>query len=179
MIRVDVRILTATNRDLAADVAAGLFREDLYYRLNVVNIVLPPLRSRTSDLLSLANHFLRRFTKENGREIDGFSDEATLRILDYRWPGNVRELENAIERAVILCDGQTLTTKHLPRGLSAVSKEGMRLPGSTLVEIERHAILATLDACGGRTIAAARMLGISVRNIQYKLRSYGVPPSRG
>ncbi len=177
-IHVDVRIIAATNRNLAADVAAGLFREDLYYRLNVVNVEMPPLRARPSDLLPLANHFLRRFAKENGGCVEEFSEDATLRILDYRWPGNVRELENVIERSVILCDGKTLTAKHLPAGLGSAPKGGVRVPGSTLVEIERNAILATLDACGGRTAAAARMLDVSVRNIQYKLRAYGVPPSR-
>jgi DNA-binding NtrC family response regulator len=177
-IKVDVRIIAATNRDLEADVAAGGFRQDLYYRLNVVNIEMPPLRARPSDLLPLANHFLHRFATENGRNVEELSEDAIERILGYRWPGNVRELENVIERSVILCDGKTLTAKHLPAGLGVVPKGAARIPGSTLGEIERHAILTTLDACGGRTNAAARMLDISVRNIQYKLRAYGVPPSR-
>jgi two-component system response regulator HydG len=173
-IKVDVRIIAATNRDLAAEVAAGRFREDLYYRLNVVNIEMPPLRARPSDLLPLANHFLQRFAKENGKRIDGFSDDAVERVTGYRWPGNVRELENVIERAVVMCDGPMLTAKHLPAGVGTVPRGAIRIPGSTLAEIERHAILSTLEACGGRTSSAAQMLDISVRKIQYKLHEYGV-----
>jgi two-component system response regulator HydG len=173
-VKVDVRIIAATNRDLAAEVAAGKFREDLYYRLNVVNVEMPPLRARPSDLLPLANHFLLRFSKENGKRIEGFSDDAVEHITGYRWPGNVRELENVIERAVVMCDGPSLTAKHLPAGVGAVPRGGVRIPGSTLTEIERHAILTTLEACGGRTTSAAQMLDISVRKIQYKLHEYGV-----
>ncbi len=173
-LKVDVRIIAATNRDLAGEVAAGKFREDLYYRLNVVNIEVPPLRARPSDLLPLANHFLQRFARENGKRIESFADDALDRITNYRWPGNVRELENVIERAVVMCDGPVLTAKHLPAGVGAVPRGAMRIPGSTLDEIERHAILSTLEACGGRTTAAAQMLDISVRKIQYKLHEYGV-----
>jgi two-component system response regulator HydG len=173
-LKVDVRIIAATNRDLEADVAAGKFRGDLYYRLNVVNVEMPPLRARPSDLLALAGHFLERFAKENGKRVDGFSDDAVERIGAYRWPGNVRELENVIERAVVLCDTPKLTAKHLPAGVGAASRTGVRIPGSTMGEIERHAILSTIEACGGRTAQAAQMLDISVRKIQYKLHEYGV-----
>src|SRR5579863_2330261 len=173
-VKVDVRIIAATNRDLASEVGSGKFREDLYYRLNVVNIEMPPLRARPSDLLPLATHFLQRFAKENGKRIDGFADDAVERITGYRWPGNVRELENIIERAVVLCDGTKLTAKHLPAGVSAATRGGMRIPGSTMAEIERHAIVTTLEACSGRTTQAAQMLDISVRKIQYKLHEYGV-----
>jgi two-component system, NtrC family, response regulator HydG len=177
-IKVDVRIIAATNRDLASEVASGRFREDLYYRLNVVNIEMPPLRARPSDLLPLATHFLQRFAKENGKRIEGFADDAVERITGYRWPGNVRELENIIERAVVLCDGAKLTAKHLPAGVGAAVRGGMRIPGSTMDEIERHAILTTLEACGGRTTQAAQMLDISVRKIQYKLHEYGITLQR-
>jgi two-component system response regulator HydG len=177
-LKVDVRIIAATNRDLAAEVASGNFREDLYYRLNVVNIEMPPLRARPSDLLPLASHFLAKFAKENGKRIDGFSDDAVERILAYRWPGNVRELENVIERAVVLCDSSKLTAKHLPAGVGAVARGTVRIPGSTMNEIERHAILSTLEACGGRTTQAAQMLDISVRKIQYKLHEYGITLQR-
>jgi two-component system response regulator HydG len=177
-LKVDVRIIAATNRDLATEVAAGKFREDLYYRLNVVNIEMPPLRARPSDLLPLANHFLARFAKENQKRIEGFSDDAVERITGYRWPGNVRELENVLERAVVMCDGPKLTAKHLPAGVGAVPKGAIRIPGSTLDEIERHAILTTLEACGGRTGSAAQMLDISVRKIQYKLHEYGITLQR-
>jgi two-component system response regulator HydG len=177
-IKVDVRIIAATNRDLTSEVQTGRFREDLYYRLNVVNIEMPPLRARPSDLLPLATHFLQRFAKENGKRIEGFADDAVERITGYRWPGNVRELENIIERAVVLCDGAKLTAKHLPAGVGASVRGGMRIPGSTMDEIERHAILTTLEACGGRTTQAAQMLDISVRKIQYKLHEYGVTLQR-
>ena len=177
-LKVDVRIIAATNRDLAAQAAEGKFREDLYYRLNVVNIDMPPLRARPSDLLALAHHFLARFTKENGKQITEFAEDALARITSYRWPGNIRELENVIERAVILCDGPVLTAKHLPAGVGPVAKGAIRIPGSTLEEVERHAILATLEACSGKTTAAAQMLDISVRKIQYKLHDYGVTLSR-
>jgi two-component system response regulator HydG len=177
-VKVDVRIIAATNRDLAAEVAAGKFREDLYYRLNVVNIDMPPLRARPSDLLPLANHFLAHFSKENGKGIEGFAGDALARITSYRWPGNIRELENVIERSVVLCDGPMLTAKHLPAGVGAVTKGAVRIPGSTLDEVERHLILTTLEACGGRTSAAAQMLDISVRKIQYKLHEYGVVLSK-
>jgi DNA-binding NtrC family response regulator len=173
-LKVDVRIIAATNRDLEAEVAAGRFRGDLYYRLNVVNVEMPPLRARPSDLMALASHFLARFAKENGKAIDGFSEDAVERIGAYRWPGNVRELENVIERAVVLCDTPKLTAKNLPAGVGASSRTSVRIPGSTMDEIERHAILATLEACGGKTAQAAQMLDISVRKIQYKMHEYGV-----
>jgi DNA-binding NtrC family response regulator len=177
-VKVDVRIIAATNRDLASEVAAGKFREDLYYRLNVVNIEMPPLRARPSDLLPLATHFLQRFAKENAKSIEGFSDDAIERITSYRWPGNVRELENVIERSVVLCDGTKVTAKHLPAGVGASVRGGIRIPGSTMNEIERHAIVTTLEACGGRTTQAAQMLDISVRKIQYKLHDYGITLQR-
>src|SRR6185369_10625674 len=113
-IHVDVRLVAATNRDLAADVQEGRFREDLYYRLNVVHIDMPPLRVRDNDVLLLANHFLRRFAADNRRKIDGFSDRARAKLVAHRWPGNVRELENAIERAVVLCEENRIEEEHLP-----------------------------------------------------------------
>jgi two-component system response regulator HydG len=139
---------------------------------------MPPLRARPSDLLPLANHFLARFSKENGKRIEGFAEDALARITSYRWPGNIRELENVIERSVVLCDGPLLTAKHLPAGVGSVSKGAIRIPGSTLEEVERHLILTTLEACGGRTSSAAQMLDISVRKIQYKLHEYGVVLSK-
>jgi two-component system response regulator HydG len=177
-LKVDARIIAATNRDLASEVAAGKFRQDLYYRLNVVNIEMPPLRARPSDLLPLATYFLRRFAKDNGKAIEGFTDDALEAIKAYRWPGNVRELENVIERAVVLCEGGRLWAKHLPTGLGAAPRGAPRIPGSTLSEIERYAIVTTLEACGGRTSQAAQMLDISVRKIQYKLHDYGVTMHR-
>jgi len=174
LVRVDVRLLAATNRNLASDVQEGRFREDLYYRLNVVHIEMPPLRVRDNDVLMLATHFLRRFAAENRRRIDGFSDEARARIVAHRWPGNVRELENAIERAVVLCEGSRIEEGHLPVDVAPISKGAARIPGATMAEIERYAILATLEATNGSTTKAAEMLDISIRTIQYRLHEYGL-----
>jgi two-component system response regulator HydG len=173
-IHVDVRLIAATNRDLAADVQEGRFREDLYYRLNVVHIEMPPLRLRDSDVLLLANHFLRRFAADNRRKIDGFSDRTRAKLLAHRWPGNVRELENAIERAVVLCEGDRIEEEHLPIEVAPVAKGAIRIPGTTMSEIERYAILSTLEATSGSTTKAAEMLDISVRTIQYRLHEYGL-----
>jgi two-component system response regulator HydG len=173
-IQVDVRLIAATNRDLAADVQEGRFREDLYYRLNVVHIDMPPLRVRDNDVLLLANHFLRKFAADNHREIDGFSDRARAKLLAHRWPGNVRELENAIERAVVLCEGPRIEEEHLPIEVAPVAKGAIRIPGATMAEIERFAILSTLEATSGSTTKAAEMLDISVRTIQYRLHEYGI-----
>jgi two-component system response regulator HydG len=176
---VDVRILAATHRDLAADVEAGRFREDLYYRLNVVGIEMPPLRQRASDALALAEYFLRRFATENHKDVSDFSERARTRIRAHRWPGNVRELENAVERAVVLCEGQSIQEEHLPQLLgSGPTLEGVTIPGATMAELERFAILKTLEAAGGSTVRAAEMLDISVRTIQYRLHEYGVAKER-
>jgi DNA-binding NtrC family response regulator len=172
-LKVDVRLIAATNRDLAKDVREGRFREDLYYRLNVVHIELPPLRLRGRDSLLLAEHFLRRFVEENHAKITGFSDAARAKLTRHTWPGNVRELENAVERAVVLCDGDEIAAEHLPFEGAADVQGGVRIPGSTMAEIEQHAILSTLDAVQGSTARAAEILDISVRTIQYRLHTYG------
>jgi DNA-binding NtrC family response regulator len=175
-IRADVRVIAATNRDLARDVADGKFREDLYYRLNVVHVTVPPLRARGNDVVLLANHFLQRFAQENGKSIEGFSDRAVNAMLAHRWAGNVRELENAIERAVVLCDRSLIDAEDLPLEPAPASRLGIAIPGSTMGEIERYAILTTLDAVGGSTTKAAEMLDLSVRTIQYRMHEYGRPP---
>ncbi len=178
-IRVDVRVVAATNRDLKDAVDAGKFREDLYYRLDVVQLDVPPLRTRKSDIPLLVHHFLRVYANENGREIRGFSDDALSALLAYPWPGNVRELENAVERAVVLCEGDTITVDHLPSA-SSVRRGGssgdlsMLIPGMTMDELERIAITETLEAVGGSTARAADMLGISRRKIQYRLKEWGL-----
>ena len=178
-IKVDVRIVAATNRDLGADVAAGRFREDLYYRLNVVHAEMPPLRLRGGDILALAEHFLRRFALEDHKQIDGFTDRARMKLRSYRWPGNVRELENAIERAVVLCDGDKIDDEHLPYGSSGHhGLEGISVPGATMAELEKYAIIKTLDAVDGSTVRAAEVLDISVRTIQYRLHEYGMVKDR-
>ena len=177
-IHVDVRLVAATNRDLAADVSAGRFREDLFYRLNVVPIELPPLRLRGGDMLALANHFLRRFTQENHKRVDGFTEKARTKMLNYKWPGNVRALENAVERAVVLCEGDLIDEDDLPFENERETVGAPRVPGATMAEIEKHAILATLDAVDGSTSKAAEILDISARTIQYRLNEYGVAERR-
>jgi len=172
-IKVDVRVIAATNRDLAKDVREGRFREDLYYRLNVVHIEMPPLRLRGRDSLLLAEHFLRRFVEENHVRIEGFTERARQKLAQHRWPGNVRELENAVERAVVLCNASMIDVDDLPFEGAPEVQSGVRVPGSTMAEIERHAILTTLDAVDGSTARAAEILDLSVRTIQYRLHTYG------
>jgi two-component system response regulator HydG len=174
VITVDARLIAATNRDLAADVREGRFREDLYYRLNVVHLDVPPLRLRGGDVLVLADHFLRHFAEENHKNVEGFSEAARTKILGHKWPGNVRELENAIERAVVLGQGHLIEPDDLPFELAEHSPGPVRIPGSTMAEIEKHAILTTLESVEGSTARAAELLDISVRTIQYRLSEYGV-----
>jgi len=178
-ITVDVRVVAATNRDLAADVGAGRFREDLYYRLNVVHVEMPPLRVRGGDVLVLANHFLRKFCEENHKRIDGFTDKARTKILGHRWPGNVRALENAIERAVVLCEASRIDDSDLPFEAAPDTMGPLRIPGATMAEIERYAIVTTLEAVNGSTSKAADILDISVRTIQYRLNEYGMTRPKG
>jgi two-component system, NtrC family, response regulator len=176
--KVDVRIVAATHRDLPRKMQDGSFREDLYYRLNVIEIRIPPLRERPGDIPLLAHHFLRKYAEANRSEVQGISDEAMALLLRHAWPGNVRELENAMERAVVLASEQILTPAHLPtlRRLEASSPagggNGAKIPGSTLADIEREAILRTLEAVGGSTSRAASVLDVSTRKIQYKLKEY-------
>ncbi len=172
-IKIDVRLIAATNRDLAQAVRDGKFREDLYYRLNVVHIEMPPLRLRGRDALLLAEHFLQRFVAENHARIKGFTERARNKLLLHRWPGNVRELENAIERAVVLCKTNMIDVDNLPFEEAPDVQGGVRIPGATMAEIERHAILSTVDAVDGSTARAAEILDLSVRTIQYRMHTYG------
>ena len=176
--KVDVRIVCATHRDLTKKLQDGTFREDLYYRLNVIEIHVPALRDRPGDIPVLAHHFLKKYADANRKSVRGFSDEALALLLRHGWPGNVRELENAIERAVVLAAEPILTPAHFPtlRRLETAapngSVTGVTIPGSTFAEIEREAILRTLEAVGGSTSRAAALLGISARKIQYKVKEY-------
>jgi DNA-binding NtrC family response regulator len=177
-IKVDVRIIAATNRNLVEEVKNGRFREDLYYRLNVVTIDMPPLRDRKSDIPALSKFFLDRYAKDNGKPIDSFAPQTLELLMSYDWPGNVRELENAIERAVVLTTGPAVEPRNLPPNVRPTLRPtGMPpIPGSTLADIERYAILETLKVTGGSTSKAADMLGISVRTIQYRLHDYNAAP---
>ena len=184
-LRVDVRVVAATNRDLRRAVDEGHLREDLYYRLNVVRLEVPPLRARRSDVPALAHHFLRKHAEANGFEVQGFTDEALRALIAYPWPGNVRELENAVEHAVVLCEGRTIGLDALPElgrgrddsGRHPGPADGLdaRVPGLTLAEIERVAIERTLDAVGGSTAKAAELLGISQRKVQYRVKEWSEP----
>jgi two-component system response regulator HydG len=178
-VKVDVRMLAATNRDLAKDVRDGRFREDLYYRLNVVRLEMPPLRLRGRDIMILADHFLQCFAEENHSSVRAFTERARIRIAEHRWPGNVRALENAIERAVVLAEGTEIDDFDLPFESEPDVQGAVRIPGSTMAEIEKHVIQATLEATGGSTVRAAEMLDVSIRTIQYRLREYADPPALG
>jgi two-component system response regulator HydG len=125
-------------------------------------------------VLVLADHFLRRFAQENKKRVEGFDDDARAKIVAHRWPGNVRELENAIERAVVLCEGSLIVGDDLPIDVAPAPKNSLRVPGATMAELERYAILTTLEATNGSTTKAAEMLDISVRTIQYRLHEYGL-----
>ncbi len=175
-LQVDVRIVAATNRDLAAEVRAGRFREDLFYRLNVVAVTLPPLRSRKGDIPALVAHFIEKYSATYGKDVSGIAPGTLNALLAHDWPGNVRELENVIERAVVLCQGTQIGADDLPATLRG-PRPGPRpagglIPGATLAQIEREAILRTLEVVGGSTARAAEILDISVRKIQYKLKEY-------
>ncbi|HEY3252315.1 MAG TPA: sigma-54 dependent transcriptional regulator [Polyangiaceae bacterium] len=178
-IKVDVRLVAATNKDLSAEVRERRFREDLYYRLNVVHLDMPPLRLRGPDVVVLADHFLRKFARENHRQIDGLSPAARAKLMTHAWPGNVRELENAMERAVVFTEGDTVQPDALPFEATPETRDGVRIPGASMAEIEKYAILATMEAAQGSTTRAAEILDISVRTIQYRLHEYGVVVPRG
>jgi len=181
-IKVDVRIVAASNNDLLALVRGGKFREDLYYRLNVVSIEMPPLRARPDDIPLLASHFLARYAAENDKQIVGFSDDALSALVHHAWPGNVRELENAVERAVVVCRTSEIRIQDLVPTIATQATTRVTadmcpvVPGASMAELERHAILKTLELVGGSTTRAAEILGISPRTIQYRLREYaGIP----
>ena len=169
--KVDVRVISATNKDMKRAIANGQFREDLYYRLNVVAIELPPLRERKEDIPLLAQHFLKEFAVENQKEITGFSPEATDFLLKYEWPGNIRELENAIERAVILAKNSYIEVADLPQENLLLAQPAS--PKKSIGEVERNHILNILSETGGNYSEAARILGISRVTLYNKARAYG------
>ncbi|HET9626863.1 MAG TPA: sigma 54-interacting transcriptional regulator, partial [Kofleriaceae bacterium] len=177
-LHVDVRVIAATNRNLVDEIAKGRFREDLYYRLNVVAIEMPALRERRSDIPDLVRFFIDRYARDNAKTITECTPEALEQLMSYGWPGNVRELENAIERAVVLATGSAIEAKHLPVSVRpAALPTGLpAIPGSAMADIERYAILETLKMTGGSTSRAAEILGISARTIQYRLHDYQAAP---
>jgi two-component system response regulator HydG len=174
---VDVRILGATCRDLARDVEQGRFRQDLFYRLNVVTLHLPPLRERPEDIPLLAAHFLKKFAEKNRKQVTMFTPAAMRRLSAHNWPGNVRELENAVERAVVLLAGECVEERDLPpvllSGPAEIAAPSGVPPGMTLEEMERRTILAALEAARGNKSEAARRLGITRKTLHAKLQRYG------
>ena len=175
-LKVDVRVLSATHRDLEKLMKSGQFREDLYYRLNVVTIVLPPLRERRQDLPALMDHFLRRFAAKNGKTIRGFSHEAREALLRYDYPGNVRELENLIERAVVLTRDDVIDRGDLPLTLEESEIRDDKEPHllAAVEGLERRMIKNALARAGGIQTRAAELLGITERALRYKLAKYGL-----
>ena len=175
-IKVDVRIVAATNRDLLEEVKKGNFREDLFYRLNVVHIEVPPLRERKEDIPLLMSSFLEEFNREDNRAIEGFSPAARKAMYAYSWPGNIRQLRNTIESAVVTCRGKVIDTGDLPEQIVAENRAGevsIRL-GVTLSEAERTVIMSTLDFCEGNKTKASEMLGIGRKTLHRKLEEYNV-----
>jgi len=182
VVSVDVRIIAATNRNLEQDVAAGQFRADLYYRLNVFPLYLPPLRERGSDIILLADHFVLKYNKEMGKSVKRISNAVLEAFLGHSWPGNVRELENCIERAVLLAAGNSIETIHLPPSLQTRSREVERKESgklNSMVEAqERGMIVDALKESRGNQSQAARILGTTKRIIQYKIQKFGIDPRR-
>lgn len=176
-IKLDVRIVAATNKDLEREVAEKRFREDLYYRLNVVAVRMPPLRERKDDLPLLAHHFLERLNSIEGKMIRGFEDNALEALLSYDWPGNVRELENAIERAYILCPSIAIGAKHLPTKIAALAR-GEKEVGDemNLLETEKRLIIRALTNTSWNQSRAAEVLGISRKQLRTKMKNFGLLP---
>src|SRR5262252_7734879 len=187
-LRVDVRLIAATNRDLSAMVQAGQFREDLYYRLNVVSIEMPPLRERKDDIVPLANTFIRRFAGELKKKIEGLEPDAQKLLMRYNWPGNIRELENTIERAILLAEGRAIAGGDLRLGETPTAGGNSRdqapvvkIPptGIALEDIERHALVEALKMSNWVQKDAAELLSISPRVMNYKIKTLGIEFPRG
>jgi Nif-specific regulatory protein len=180
-IPVDVRLITATNKNLEAALGDGTFREDLYYRLNVFTICLPPLRERKSDILLLADHFVEKYARLHGRSIKRISTPAIDMLVSYHWPGNVRELENTIERAVLVADGDVIHGHHLSPILQTAEASGTVVSGSLAEAVETfesNLIQDALKSTRGNRAKAARLLSTTERILSYKVRRYGIDPLR-
>ncbi len=173
----DVRIIAATNKDLEKEIKEGRFREDLYYRLNVINLGLPSLRERREDIGLLMDRFLLKYAAKNKKDIKGFSPQSVKMFSNYDWPGNVRELENAVERAVVMSKKELIEPDNLPSNINQstrkLRKDTFRIPsGTTMKEIEKKIILETLQTTNGSKSKAAKILGISTRKIEYKIKEW-------
>jgi transcriptional regulator with PAS, ATPase and Fis domain len=172
MIRVDVRVVAATSRNLRKEIELGNFREDLYYRLHVIAVMLPPLRERMSDLPLLVSHFLRRLSRQSRKKVLEIRPEAMRILLNYQWPGNVRELENVVEHAYVLAKEESVTASDLPPYLQDSSP--VKALGQGLEDVEREHLLRVLEQCGGNKIEAARKLKISRSTLYRKLDQYRI-----
>jgi Nif-specific regulatory protein len=176
-VKVNIRLIAATNKDLEKAIAAGEFREDLYYRLNVFAIYVAPLRERKTDVLLLADHFLEKFSREHSRNVRRISTPAIDMLMAYHWPGNVRELANVIERAVVVCDGSAVHAHHLPPTLQTAEASGTTLTmtlGEMVEAVEKDALQDALKSTRGNRAKAARLLSATERIFNYKVRKYGI-----
>ena len=181
-IQVDVRIIATTNRNLKKEIAAGNFREDLFFRLNVIDIPVPPLRERPDDIPLLVNHFIRKYCAETGKDITGVDDAVMRLFMNYHWPGNVRELENFMERAVVISSNKVLKPADFPQSLvlGKIDDEGGEFKvGMTVHDAEKLLILRTLEGQSGNRTRAAEILGINPRTLRNKLHEYGIAESGG
>jgi Nif-specific regulatory protein len=180
-VKVDVRIITATNRDLEAATQEGVFRKDLFYRLNVFEIYLPPLRERKTDILLLADHFVGKYAGAHGKDVRRLSTSAIDMLQAYHWPGNVRELENCIERGILVCEGGVLHAHHLPPSLQTAEVSGTlqgTALGAAVAAFERDLLLDALKSARGNRSRAARLLQTTERILNYKVQKYGLEPER-
>ena len=173
-LQVDVRLVAATNRNLKDEVDRGRFREDLYYRLNVVHLDVPPLRERKEDIPLLIAHFLQTYNERNKRSVEGFTSRAKAAMLNYDWPGNIRELGNCVESTVVLATDKTIHLEDLPAAIrNAGSEERLTIPvGTTMAQAEKEIILATIAHCGGNKSKAAEVLGLARKTLHRKLQEY-------
>jgi len=173
-VRVDVRVVGSTNRDIDREVAEGRFRMDLFYRLSVFRLHIPPLRERPEDIPLLVEHFLQEANRRHRREVKGVTAEAMSALSAHAWPGNVRELRNYVERALVLCRGDRISVDDLPT-LGDPEKRKLTIPlGTPMEEVEKQFLLATLEVCHGNKARAARMLSMSLRTLYRRLESLGI-----
>ena len=184
-INVDVRVIAATNRDLRAMVADGRFRDDLYYRINVLSVDVPPLRERREDIPVLIDHFLKKHTRNSSRLVRGLTSETRKLMVDYGWPGNVRQLESAIERAILLCEGDLITIEDLPlevrQEASPAAEGAFKLPpeGISFEDVERGLIMQAMEQTDYNITKAAKLLGLTFRTLQYRLEKFGIKKPDG
>jgi len=171
-VRVDVRLISTSNRSMKSAVEEKQFREDLYYRLNVIPLYLPPLCQRREDIILLAEFFLKRLCTENGKVLKQLSPEAKERLLDYHWPGNIRELANVIERTVVMHTQEVIEAEEIPLDVAPLCPVSNIPPGATLKEVEKQWILETLEKEKQNRTRTAQVLGISIRTLRNKLRTY-------